>query len=214
MLLIHVSSDPDLLILITDSMETHDICKRCCHALIGSGGGKLDFLSAVLAVATLAGFFLSLSAAWKNAKGKFVISLIGTIVLGAFLTTTLWSNSQLKAENRLLTDPQVRATQLIEVWKIEAQRKFDFYSAGQAEGVVSAATDLMEDLKECRPGAFSEAQQRMKSARERAHQVEMGSSTDNTDRYLKVRGIWVQAALAAYQQVEGVSVTPPECGRN
>lgn len=176
----------------------------------------MDFLSAVLAVATLAGFFLSLSAAWKNAKGKFVISLVGTLVMGAFLATTLWSNAQLKAENQLLTDPQTRATQLIEVWKSEAQRKFDFYSAGQAEGVVSAATDLMEDLRECRPSAFSEAQQRMQIARERAQQVEMDPSIHNTDtdRYLRVRGIWVQAALAAYQQVEGVSITPPECGRN
>lgn len=173
----------------------------------------MDALSATLAVATLASFLLSLTAAWKQAKGAAAVALAATLVVSIFFGTSLWANSKLKAENRILTDPQKRATHLIEEWKTQAESKFEFYSAGEAEGVVSAAADLMEDLKECRPGAFAEAQQRMQSARERTQQVDTDDRTDEFDRKMKILDIWQDAASAAYKQIEGVSITPPDCGR-
>lgn len=173
----------------------------------------MDVLSVALAVATLGGFVISVVGAWNKAKGLVACALIGTLVMSLLFGFALWSNSKLKAENRLLTDPQARAVKLIDAWRFEADRKFEFFSKGQAEGVVSAAADLMEDLHECRPHAFAEAQQRMQTARERSQQVyadvSMGSITKGSEEI----DIWQEAAAAAYEQVKGVSITPPDCGR-
>lgn len=167
----------------------------------------------VLAVVTLLGFVFSLFAAWKQAKGKVALLLLGTLTMGVFFGVALWSNSKLETENRLLTDPQTRATQLVDEWRSEAESNFTFFSAGEAEGVVSAAADLMEDLKECRSGAFAEAKQRMQSARERSQQAYSDSRMDESDRSSMNYRIWQDAAAAAYKQIEGVSITPPDCGR-
>lgn len=79
---------------------------------------NLDTLSVnSLAVATLAGFQISLTAKWKQANDEVAVALVGTLVMSLFLGITLWSNSKLEAESRIPTDPQKRANRLVVEWK-------------------------------------------------------------------------------------------------
>lgn len=169
-------------------------------------------LTWTLAIATFGGFILALYEVVKSERGKALSMLTATFILCLFLGGALWGYLKQEAENRALTDPQLRAEKLVQEWGHDKETDFTFLSRGDAEGIVVAATDLMEDLKECRPEAFETAHNRLNNARERSEEVRTIPTDYTFESYRDERAVWTEAAAAAYGQVKGVSIAPPNCG--
>lgn len=176
----------------------------------------MDVLTAILTLCALASFAADVRAIVKGDRKQAMILLVILMSLVLALFLQAMNTARVEAENRLLTNTQVRAQRLIDAWT-NSDRGFDeeFVSEGEGEGIASAAADLMEDTRECRPEASKEAHERLRAAREKAAKVTYPVSAldggSKLDADLRILDIWQAAASAAYQQVLGVSRVPPNC---
>jgi hypothetical protein len=174
----------------------------------------MDFIAAALSVATIVSFAVDVQAILKGDRKRAIVLLSFSGILTVALVLQTFYSARVQAENRLLTNTQERAARLIETWNNTSEGfDQDFMSTGEAEGIVAAAADLMEDSKECRPEAFRSARDRSIEARRRdaALGEELHDSLQRLDISQRRSEIWEEASAAAYQQVLGVSRVPPNC---
>ncbi len=120
----------------------------------------------VLTLATLASFVADVVAIVKGKRLQGVALLLLAALLALALGVEARRSAAVQAENRLLTDTQARAQRLVDIWEGSDGDFQAFYNlTGDNEGIASAAADLMEDVKLCRPGALAEARERLNTAR-------------------------------------------------
>lgn len=168
----------------------------------------MDPLEAVLTLATLASFGADVFAIIKGKRWQGVALLALASALAVALGFQMVHTAKVETQNALLTDSQVRAQRLVNSWNNDTDRFLPFENLpGTNEGIVAAAADLMEDLRECRPGAVDEARERLANARAR-HDKVLGEGFD-ADRARDK--IWEDAAGAAYEQVAALTEVAPSC---
>lgn len=162
-------------------------------------------------VAASVGLVVDVVAIVKGKKWLGVAILALVTLLTVILILEVAHSARLEAENKALTDAQARAQRLVDSWNNTGEFNDDFLPRnnldGTNEGIAAAAADLMEDVRDCRPGAAEEARARLMSARESASQI----VPDDFDAEQRISDIWDQAAGAAYEQVAGVAEVAPNC---